>query len=266
MKRWAWTTDIHLNFLEVEGIEAFVREIISGGVDGLLIGGDIGEAPNVVLLLRFLEDRLQRPIYFVLGNHDFYRGSIAGVRREVSELAAGSPWLHYLSRCGPVELTAETALIGHDGWADGRLGEFARSRVELNDYWLIEELRDLDAQARLRKLNELGDEAAGVLEGQLAEALHSHQHAIVLTHVPPFRGACWHEGEISNDDYLPHFSCRAVGEVLEDVMARLPEKRVTVLCGHTHGAGEAQIRPNLQVKTGGAVYGRPEVTEWLSVP
>ena len=29
---------------------------------------------------------VERPVYFVLGNHDFYRGSVAGTRRQVGEL------------------------------------------------------------------------------------------------------------------------------------------------------------------------------------
>ena len=34
---------------------------------------------------------------------------------------------------------------------------------------------------------------------------------------------------------------------------------MTVLCGHTHGEGQAQILPNLKVLTGGAKYGEPRV-------
>ena len=89
---------------------------------------------------------------------------------------------------------------------------------------------------------------------------------IALTHVPPFREACWHRGRISDDDWLPHFACRVVGEVLREAMAAHPECEMTVLCGHTHSAGEAQILPNLRVLTGGAEYGRPEVQRVLTVP
>ena len=34
---------------------------------------------------------------------------------------------------------------------------------------------------------------------------------------------------------------------------------LTVLCGHTHGTGCAEILPNLVVKTGGAEYGHPKL-------
>ena len=38
---------------------------------------------------------------------------------------------------------------------------------------------------------------------------------------------------------LPYFACRAVGEVLREAIAVRPECEMTVLCGHTHLAGEA---------------------------
>ncbi len=44
-----------------------------------------------------------------------------------------------------------------------------------------------------------------------------------------------------------------------------PDREMTVLCGHTHGEGEAQILPNLKVLTGGAEYGKPKVQRVLAV-
>ena len=161
-------------------------------------------------------------------------------------------------------LTEETGLVGHDGWADGRLGDYARSEVLLNDYLLIEELSGLDKEDRLGRLHALGDEAAAHFRALLPEALERFRRLIVLTHVPPFREACWHRGRVSDDDWLPHFSCRAVGEVLAEAMAAHPECEMTVLCGHTHSPGEAQILPNLRVLTGGAEYGRPAIQRVLT--
>ena len=40
-----------------------------------------------------------------------------------------------------VELTPITALVGHDGWADGRLGDLDGSDVILSDFLLIDELK-----------------------------------------------------------------------------------------------------------------------------
>jgi hypothetical protein len=175
--------------------------------------------------------------------------------------------LHYLPDSGVVPLTPEACLVGHDGWADGRLGDYAGSDVLLNDYGLIGEFGGFGEEKaeRLARLNALGDEAAAHFRSVLPAALARFRHVVVLTHVPPFKAACWHEGQISDDNWLPHFTCKAVGDVLAGAMGAAPDRRMTVLCGHTHGAGEAQVLPNLRVLTGGAVYGRPVVQRVLEV-
>src|SRR2546427_2173378 len=134
MKRLVWVTDIHLNFISVAEVEAFCNHIASARPDAVLVGGDIGEAPDVATYLQILADRLERPIYFVLGNHDFYFGSIAHMRREAEELTRQSEWLRYLPCCGVVELTESACLIGHDAWGDCRIGDYQGLPVILNDY------------------------------------------------------------------------------------------------------------------------------------
>jgi hypothetical protein len=261
--RLAWLTDIHLDHASESRLDDLCRAIRRAGGEGILLGGDFGEAPDVAEYLQALDAELGLPIHFVLGNHDFYGGAIARVRAEVAALCARSPRLVYLSRAGIVALTEQTCLVGHDGWADGRLGDYARSKVQLNDYRRIEELSGLDTADRLERLHALGDEAAAHFRAVLPEASGRFRRLIVLPHVPPFREACWYRGRISDVDWLPHFSCKAVGEVLAEVMAAHPECEMTVLCGHTHSPGEVQILPNLRVFTGGAEYGRPAVQQIL---
>jgi hypothetical protein len=199
----------------------------------------------------------------VLGNHDFYKGSIAGMRAKIAQLTKRASLLHWLSESGVIELTPQTGLLGHDGWADGRLGNRVRSDVMLNDYFLIQEFVGLAPLRRFAKLSELGDEAARYLKSQLLPAVTRFPNLILLTHVPPFKEACWFERQISDDDFLPHFTCSAVGDVLVEIMRAHPDCRLTVLCGHTHGEGEATILPNLLVKTGGAEYGKPRLNELI---
>jgi predicted phosphohydrolase len=265
MDRLAWLTDIHLNFVPESRLDTLCRAIREAGADAVLLGGDIGEAPDVAESLEDLDARLGLPIHFVLGNHDYYRGAISRVRAEIAALCARFPRLVYLTQAGVVALTEETGLVGHDGWADGRLGDYARSEVLLNDYLLIEELSGLDKGGRLERLHALGDEAASHFRTLLPGALERFRRLIVLTHVPPFREACWHRGRVSDDEWLPHFSCRAVGEVLAEAMAAHPGCEMTVLCGHTQSPGEARILSNLRVLTGGAEYGRPQLQRVLEV-
>jgi Icc-related predicted phosphoesterase len=266
MKRLAWLTDIHLEFVRSEeDIRSFLNSVAVAKPDCVLVGGDTTTARRLAETLLMMEDRLRVPIYFVLGNHDSYYGSIRQVRHLAEDLTRKHEWLRWLPAAGVVELTPRTGLVGHDGWADGRLAMGADSEIYLSDYSLIDEFIGLPAKERFQRLNRLGDEAAAYLEKVLPGAMERFPDLILLTHVPPFRESCWYEGRISSDEYLPHFTCGAVGDTLVRLMQLHPECSLTVLCGHTHGQGEVSILPNLHVKTGGAEYGQPKVQEMMAV-
>ncbi len=265
MKRLAWLTDIHLEFLDDRGVEDFCQSVVDLSPDAVLIGGDISNASNIERHLDTLEKHTECPIYFVLGNHDFYGGSIEDIRSLVQVQTRGSRRLNWLPVSGVVELADNTGLIGHGGWADGRLGRGAHSQVLLNDYFHIGEFIGLSQNERFEQLNTFGDQAAGYFRNLLPEAAERFPNLLLLTHVPPFRESCWYRGNISSDEYLPHFACQVVGEVLTDVMRGYPESNLTVLCGHTHSRGEVKIASNLSVKTGKAVYGSPQVQELIVV-
>jgi predicted MPP superfamily phosphohydrolase len=259
MKRVIWLTDLHLNFLTADQRVDFLHRVRDQSPDAVLISGDIGEARDVVPFLGQIEAAWPCPVYFVLGNHDFYFGSIAEVRQRIDELCKDHPRLRYLTHCGVEQLTAEVGLLGHDGWADAQLGDYERSLVMMNDYRLIAELAGYSKQSRLAVLQAMGQQAAQQVRGKLQAAAVQYPHVFLVTHVPPFREACWHEGRTSDDEWLPHFTCHAVGEVILEVMRTHPECRLTVLCGHTHSPGETRPLPHVQVLTGGAVYGAPEI-------
>lgn len=263
--RVIWLTDLHLNFVPQKARERFYERVWAAGADAILAGGDVGEAGSVAAFLSEMEAAFGKPIYFVLGNHDFYHGSFASVRGEVAAVAGASRHLTWLTTAGVVPLTETAALIGHDSWADGRLGDGVASDVLLNDFVLIDDLRCASKAALFERLHALGDRAAREAEQSLFAALGSFRNVIFLTHVPPFREACWHDGKISGGDFLPHFTCKAMGDMLIKRMAERPECKLTVLCGHTHGQGAARIGENIVVRTGGVEYGRPEIQEILAL-
>lgn len=255
----AWTTDIHLDFLNREERFSFYRSISDHRPDALLAGGDIATASTLITFLREMESRLSLPIYFVLGNHDFYGSSIPQVREAVKRLSHDSDRLFWLPESGIVELNPLTCLIGHGSWADGRNGDYDRSSVMLNDYIHIGDFRNLGKEERLHKLHELGDRAAQYIEGVTHRAVREYRRVILLMHVPPFEESCRHDGKPGHPDWLPHFSCKAVGEVLQNIMNDHRECHLTVLCGHTHDRAVHDALPNLLVITGGAAYGKPEI-------
>jgi len=261
----AWATDIHLDWVEAAEREEFFGAVLGSGADAVVLSGDIAEGANTALYLDAMAREFQRPVYFVLGNHDFYGGSLDRVRRRITRLAADSEFLHYLPASGVVELTPTTALIGHEGWGDARLGDYENSRVFLTDFVAIEDLAEVyrDRGALRRRLNELGGVAARFIAARLTEALTRYPQVVLVTHVPPFREAAWYHGQFSSDDWLPFFSCQATGEVLREAMQDCPDRQLLVLCGHTHGRGESQILDNLRVLTGGGDNSGPIVQQIL---
>lgn len=261
MKRVAWLTDIHLNFLSPDESRVFLDNVAAARPDVVLIGGDIAEAPDVAKQLELIAAALACPIYFVLGNHDFYYGSIRQVREDVTQACRRTRRLTWLTAASVVELTPAVGLCGHDGWADARLGDYERSLVMMNDYRLIEELAGVGKAARWPLLKALGDAAAEHARRVLPEALDRYPHVVFLTHLPPLREACWYLGQISNDEWLPHFTCLALGQALVEIMRQRPDRKLTVLCGHTHSPGETWPLPNLRILTGAAEYGRPEIQQ-----
>jgi len=81
-----------------------------------------------------------KPIYFVCGNHDYYRGDIASVRNELVNQSEQNPQLFWLNATGPEQLAETTIVVGQDGWVDGRYGNYVASTVVLNDSRLINDL------------------------------------------------------------------------------------------------------------------------------
>jgi predicted MPP superfamily phosphohydrolase len=259
--RIAWLTDIHLNFLVPREIDLLISKVKKTNPDVVIITGDIGESRDFGEHLDKMARDLARPILFTLGNHDFYGSSFRKVKEHAKQLIAEDGNLTWLSVTGPVQLTNDLAIVGHDSWADGRFGDYDSSDVELSDFFTIEDLMFLDKKDRLEVMQEAADEAVRHLADVLPRALDMADHVILATHVPPFKEASWYRGKVSDDDYLPHFSCKAVGDAIMAAMAGRNEKKLTVLCGHTHGSGEAHIRDNILVLTGKARYGHPEIQQ-----
>ncbi len=265
----AWLTDIHLNFIDNEARQIFYQEIIDTQCDSVLISGDIAEAPCLTDILNEMADFIKKPIYFILGNHDYYRGQIKDVRDALAALTKKSDLLFWLPASGIQKLENDTILLGQDGWADGRLGDYQNSRVALNDSRMIADLfqeKILGKNQLLEKMQQLADMDALRLQNDLEKAINQNpKKIIVLTHVPPFREACMHEGEISSNDWLPYFSSKVTGDVLSAVAQQNMGVEFLVLCGHTHSKAKFSWGDNLIVEVGKAEYYQPEIQKIILV-
>jgi 3',5'-cyclic AMP phosphodiesterase CpdA len=92
--RLAWATDIHLDHATESARRRFCQAV-NEQADALVVTGDIAESRILGTALTALATLTELPVYFVLGNHDFYRGSIAGTRRQVSYVVSDTKGLVY---------------------------------------------------------------------------------------------------------------------------------------------------------------------------
>lgn len=259
--RLAWATDIHLDHCEPETIAAFIAELAAEDADAYCLTGDLSEAPQLEPHLTLLAEKLQKPIYFVLGNHDYYHGSISAVRERMRSLSAASPWLRWMPAAGIVPLSSATAILGHDAWGDGRNGDVHGTWVKLTDFRLIEDFVTAGEAGRVALLNRLGDEAADYLRPLLARALADYSEVILLMHPPPLREACLYGSEVADDNWAPHFTCKAVGDLILALLPQYPDRQLTVLAGHTHNICDIRPHPNLRLCVGAAAYARPTLAQ-----
>jgi Icc-related predicted phosphoesterase len=267
--RLVWLTDIHLNFIDANAREEFYKKIIDANADAILISGDIAEAPFLLDILNEAVTYINKPIYFVLGNHDYYLGQINEVRKEMTALTASHSNLFWLPASGIKKLNIDTYLIGQDGWADGRLGDFQNSSVVINDSRMIADLfqeKILGRQQLLHKMQKLADADATKLQKDLERVIHQNpKKIIVLTHVPPCKEACMYKSKISDYSFLPYFSSKIMGDILMEFAQQNPTVNFLVLCGHTHNEATCQPIANLTIEVGKAEYYQPEIQKIIEV-
>ena len=262
VRRLAWGTDWHLNFLKPAARQDFIERVSC--TDAFAITGDISDGTNLEQDLRRIGSAITKPVFVLLGNHDRYHTSFAAAEDMVQRAASLHPHLHRLTGGQLVELSPNTALLGVDGWADGTAGVGPASQVELNDYRLIRDLAVLPRPMRWVKMRELAEDYATAAAPTFNEAMARYPNVIVLTHVPPLPEATWHEGKSSDAEYLPHFCNPTLGRLLRETCHKFPSTRLTVLCGHTHGEG-VHREGNMTVFTGGAGYFEPKVDRVIEI-
>lgn len=266
MRRLVWLSDVHLDAVKDDyTLRQLCKTICAARPDAILISGDIGTARTFRDYLKKITEETGLPVLFVLGNHDFYDGSIVMVRQDAERLTHQRNDLKWLPAAGIVKITPKTCLIGHDGWADGRAGDYWQSRVNMRDFQYIREIPATSKERRLRVMKSLCEETNHYLRRVLPEALEKYDHIIFVTHVPPFVGASWHRGKPSGPNFLPYYCAKSTGDLLLRYMKPNAHKTLTVLCGHTHGRGRFQPIPNVMVKTAGAEYGNPQIQDILEI-
>lgn len=272
MNNILWTTDIHLNFLKQrDAVFRFAKYLAeeNPNADGLIITGDISDGNLLEEHLTQLTKGFPKPIFFCLGNHDYYHSSFAKIDDLVTGLTKKFDNLHWLNQCSHTYYGVSiVSIVGVCGWYDARQGN-SQTRVELSDFTLIEDLwgglnyRDL----MIDLVRQRAAKEAERLDQLLFQEVCNVDADVVLvaTHISPYPGSCWHEGKQSDREWLPWFCSHVTGEVIDKYAENHPEKKFIVLCGHGHSPGIYERRENLVVYTGGAKYCFPELAGKIDV-
>lgn len=278
----AWCTDIHLDFIdrpdEVGRVhEEFAEPLSQVDCDGVVISGDLSLAEHVCRHLRILDTVVKKPVYFVLGNHDFYGGSFDVVRSEVRSTCAASTHLRYLTGTEPIVLSPKVALVGDDGWYDARHGNLSAANFVMSDWFRISDYISNGSMEPgpwgprphmgtiVSLSRKFADESADRLRAALRTAAASHETVIVVTHVPPWPKVHRHNGKTGSPATHPWYTSKATGDAIEDIAREFPRVKFEVFCGHTHGKFDARLGPNVVCHVGGSNYGEPSVAGFLQI-
>lgn len=252
-------SDIHADHLQdYDSFVDIMRQIrIKTEPSIVMICGDIGTQRNLEFFLRIIASAFSEiPVFFVLGNHDAYFGTIRGANYLASQVAKEFDNLFFLHNITDVvKLTSNSAIVGINGWYDARHGD-ENTDLMLSDFEYIDDLRFAYRDGGKGKINEIirriADEDAENLRIKLTEAAKDNKRVYVLTHVPPFKEVVTHMEQdgtvsVSGDKLIPYFSNKALGDVLLDVAQKFPQVKFEVICGHTHSFDSTNLLENLCV-------------------
>lgn len=275
--RLAWGTDWHLPQATPETQAAFLEHLTTITADLLLFAGDLSH--GTLVRDQWAAITTSMPCLALLGNHDRWDADYDALRTDLRALTAASRLpgrevdslgaFTYLSeREAPVWVTDSTAVIGHDGWYDGRAGVGFDTRARIKDTQYIPALLGLTVSQQWSLYERWAMDATDAIVARATAAFAAGAaHVLCVTHVPPFEIVAGHGGRIGSAETMPFYVNVTLGEALLDLMAGPGAGRsMHVLCGHTHDGIDAVITPSLRVSVGTSVKGAPALQPTLIVP
>ena len=275
--RIAWATDIHLDCVQraVEAVDKLYNESL--GSDCLILTGDISVSPFLISHLQLLDDTLRKPIYFVLGNHDYYFSNIGVTRKKIANACRHMSFARYLGDVSFIRLNKSVCLVGADGWYDALNGNPFAGQFLMNDWVKIENFmpsirtfptsKAIDRRIVAQISQNLSRESAAHIARGIKSCINGAEHVIIATHVPPFAQACLSSKYPIEDvdEISPWYSSRIMSEVILSAARAYPSKNFTVLSGHTHGHFNSKILPNLTARVGKSEYGLPQIADLIDI-
>lgn len=262
-KKIAWITDPHFDQCDIGRLEQLIKDIKQKKCDGVLVTGDIAEKGTTGIYLQFLQRGLDLPVWFVLGNHDWYDIS----RQRGQEILGNylSSDLVLLDHIQEIKLSKDTCLVGGENWWDAAFGNtfgLIDGFVMGEDYQKIEHIAPQTGdKSPFERVRNLSGECSEKIIAKLVESFKKYDKVYLAVHVPPFREACVVGGIQIPNNWLNHFCDRGLGQKLVRLMDQHPDKKLKILSGHTHGKIKIKILDNLTIKVGKAKVGQPQIAD-----
>jgi len=253
-----WLGDLHFDRASEQQRMRLLDRVQTTPSDCVVVSGDISTARHLEEHLRRLASACApRPVYFVLGNHDYHGSGIHEVESRLAELCASVENLHYLDGKRIIPLSGGVCVLGHRGWADARAGYGHDTVIDCPDRHAIHDFHGLNQSQTLQRMTELGKESASVIRKTLPLALTRYRHVVIVTHVPPFPSAVMFDNKPCGQTHLPHFANLSAGMAILGIARAFPKRQITILAGHAHSTCLQHILPNLTIRVGHARTGNP---------
>lgn len=253
--KYLWFTDTHLNNVLPWTKALFIRNIVKENPKGIFLTGDISNGLTTAFNLKLLANFVKCPIYFVLGNHDYYFSNINKTHNKIKEMCEKYPNLIWLTNSDVIGLTDQVAIIGTEGWYDAAIGKPEYLKYTL-DWLLIEDFRKLNFMPeRIEMFKILAEKSCQIISNKLQKALDQGYKSIyILTHFPPWKEATRDEGTIMEKFWLPYNVNLKLGKTIESIMSDYKKRNVTILSGHTHTDAWIHVSRNIECKVNKAKY------------
>jgi len=258
-------TDLHLDQADSRATKKLLHQLESTEYEIALITGDIASARHLPDCLEMVAGACGgRPLYVVLGNHDYYGSCISATTDMMRRISSNIPNLHHLSSLGPVDLGDHGILVGCDGWADGQWRGKKSENIHSPDHYSLSDFKNMSYWGRIRMMRSLGQEAATSLSKRLRPSLRRHRKIIIASHVPPFRTAALFNGKPCDANHQPHFVHSKLGAMLIKIAGHCPSKEFTILGGHTHSECTDLVLPNIRCSIGGHQKNHPRIQQVIA--
>jgi Icc protein len=261
-----WLSDLHLDYASPSRHNKLLCELKTSHFDAAVITGDTADSKSLIHHLEILAIACSpKPLYIVLGNHDFFGSSLDQTKSEVRKLCSKIDNLHHLQDHGAVWLSTRTILLGHHGWADAKCGWGSQTHVRNPDHWSIADFRNLIKSERFELMKKLGKDSTQSIRSGLNSVLRKRRHLIIATHVPPFESSAHYNGKPCGPCHSAHFVNSSMGGMLIGTARHNPNTKFTTISGHTHSPVQEYILENLESRVAGVKRGRPQIQDILTV-